>query len=117
MQCLILPSMSNPGEYATARLKVLQRRVIKFPCPLGVCLLSGRKFPIRDERLSSNRNHLKIFGSDAGCAIGGAVVLGPQLLEVAEQTRGLPRGVERGECPVRKLAEALDVASAELVED
>lgn len=54
----------------------------------------------KDERLSSNRNHLKIFGLIAGRAISGAIMLGPQLLEVAAQS-GLPCSVKRGECPIR----------------
>ncbi len=72
-------------------------------------MLSGRKLPLRDGRLSSNRNHLEVFRFDAGRAVGGAIVLGPQLLEVAAQPLGLPSGVERGERPVRRAVVGAEV--------
>ncbi len=55
--------------------------------------------PIGGDRLFSNCNHLKIFRVIAGCAIGGAIMLAPQLLEVAAQS-GLPYIVKRSECPI-----------------
>ena len=52
-----------------------------------------------EDRLFSNRDHLKVFGVVVGCAIGITVMLRPQLLEVAAQSV-LPSVVERAERPV-----------------
>src|SRR5438034_8607469 len=50
--------------------------------------------------LSPNRNDLKVFSLVTGAAVGGPVLLCPQLLKVAAQGR-LPGGVERRECAIR----------------
>ena len=52
-----------------------------------------------EDRLFSNRDHLKVFGVVVDCAIGITVMLRLQLLEVAAQSV-LPSVVERAERPV-----------------
>jgi len=66
---------------------------------LRVVLLLREKRPLGEDRLFSNRDHLKVFGVVVGCAIGITVMLRLQLLEVAAQSV-LPSVVERAERPV-----------------
>ena len=62
-------------------------------------LALGKPSHVGCDRLLANRDHLEILGFYAGRSVGVAIVLGPQLLEVAAQSVP-PRVVLRAERPI-----------------